>query len=60
MSHLAPNLAYDFKTMAISESRSVASKSLWPHGLDSPWDSLGQNTGVGSLSFLQEIFPTQE
>ena len=32
---------------------------LWPHGLYSPWDSLGQNTGVGSLSLLQEIFPTQ-
>ena len=23
------------------------------------WNSLGQTTGVGSLSFLQEIFPTQ-
>ena len=27
--------------------------------LYSPWDSLGQNTGVGSLSRLQRIFPTQ-
>ena len=25
----------------------------------SPWNSSGQNTGVGSLSFLQGIFPTQ-
>ena len=25
--------------------------SLWPHGRYSPWDSPGQNTGVGSLSF---------
>ena len=25
----------------------------------SPWNSLGQNTGVGSLSLLQGIFPTQ-
>ena len=25
----------------------------------SPWNSPGQNTGVGSLSFLQRIFPTQ-
>ena len=33
--------------------------SLRPHGLYSPWTSLGQNTGVGSLSLLQEIFPTQ-
>ena len=29
------------------------------HGLYSPWNSPGQNTGVGSLSFLQGIFPTQ-
>ena len=42
-----------------SESLSVMSDSLWPHGLYSPWDSPGQNTGVGSLSFLQGIFPTQ-
>ena len=28
--------------------------------LYSPWDSPGQNTGVGSLSLFQAIFPTQE
>ena len=28
-------------------------------GLCSPWNSPGQNTGVGSLSLLQGIFPTQ-
>ena len=33
--------------------------SLWTHELYSPWNSPGQNTGVGSLSLLQEIFPTQ-
>ena len=33
--------------------------SLHPHGLYSPWNSLGQNTGVSSLSLLQGIFPTQ-
>ena len=33
--------------------------SLWPHGQYSPWNSPGQNTGVGSLSLLQGIFPTQ-
>ena len=38
---------------------SVMSDSLQPHGLYSPWNSPGQNTGVGSLSLLQEIFPTQ-
>ena len=42
-----------------SESRSVVSDSLRPHGLYSPWNSPGQNTGVGSLSLLQGIFPTQ-
>ena len=35
------------------------SNSLWPHGLYSSWNSLGQNTGVGSLSLLQGIFPIQ-
>ena len=34
--------------------------SLQPQGLYSPWNSPGQNTGVGSLSLLQGIFPTQE
>ena len=29
------------------------------HGLYSPWNSPGQNTGVGSLFLLQGIFPTQ-
>ena len=49
------------KTIRIykSESHSVMSNSLRPHGLCSPWTSPGQNTGVGSLSLLQEIFPTQ-
>ena len=42
-----------------SESHSVVSNSLWPRGLYSPWNSPGQNTGVGSLSLLQGIFPTQ-
>ena len=36
------------------------SYSLQPHGLYSPWSSPGQNTGVGSCSLLQGIFPTQE
>ena len=35
------------------------SDSLQPHGLYSPWNSLGQNSGVGSLFLLQGIFPTQ-
>ena len=32
--------------------------TLRPRGLYSPWNSPGQNTGVGSLSLLQGIFPT--
>ena len=43
-----------------SESRSVVSYSLQPHGPYSPWNSPDQNTGVSSSSFLQGIFPTQE
>ena len=36
------------------------SDSLQPHDLYSPWNCPDQNTGVGSLSVLQGIFPTQE
>ena len=39
------------------------SNSLWPRlyptRLPSPWNSPGKNTGVGSHSLLQRIFPTQ-
>ena len=35
------------------------SDSLQPHGVYGPWNSPGQNTGVGSLALLQGIFPTQ-
>ena len=43
-----------------SESHSVVSGSLRPNGLYSPWNSPGQNTGVGSRSLLQWFFLTQE
>ena len=43
-----------------SESLLVVSDSLGPHGLYNPWNSPGQNNGVGSLSLLQGIFLTQE
>ena len=42
-----------------SESRSVISNCLRLHGLYHRWTSPGQNTGVGGLSLLQGIFPTQ-
>ena len=35
------------------------SDSWWPHGLYRLWNSPGQNTGVGSLSLIQGIFPIQ-
>ena len=47
------------KLLKWSESHSVMSDSLRPHGLYSPWNSPGQNTGASSLSVLQGIFPTQ-
>ena len=43
----------------VSQSCSVMSNSLRPHGCYRPRNSPGQNTGVGSLSLLQGIFPTQ-
>ena len=33
--------------------------TIWPTRLLCPWDSPGENTGVGCHSLLQEIFPTQ-
>ena len=56
--HQVPT-SYLFDTW-VSESISVVSDSLWPHGLYSPWDSPGQNTGVGSHSLSQGIFPTRD
>ena len=39
--------------------KDTVSNSLWPHELYSLWNSSGQNTGEGSLSLLQVIFPIQ-
>ena len=49
----------DHEVISESESHSVVSVSLQSHGLYSLWNSLGQNTGVGSLFLLQGILPTQ-
>ena len=57
ISHLLAQRTSWFKE---SESCSVMYDSLRPHGLYSPANFLGQNTGVGSLSLLQGVFPTQE
>ena len=50
--------------MRAYEGPSVVSDSLqpygpWPTRLLCPWDSPGENTGVGCHSLLQGIFPTQ-
>ena len=43
----------------LSRVRLSAPRGLQPTRLLCPWDSPGKNTGVGSHSFLQGIFPTQ-
>ena len=40
---------------SICESCSVMSNSLWPHGLYSPWNSPGQNTGVVAFPFSRYL-----
>ena len=62
---MSPALAGGFSTTSInweSERKLKVPQScptLRPHVLYSPWNSLGQDSGVGSLSLLQGIFPTQ-
>ena len=56
---LSYNTAIQLLGLQNIESQSVTSDSLRPYGLYSPWNSLGQNTGVVSHSLLQGIFPTQ-
>ena len=53
------NICRNCSALNVCSSRSVMSDSLQSHGLYSPWNSPAQNTGVGSLSLLQRIFPTQ-
>ena len=59
MSPTAKHLRVWSQVRLESESYSVMSDSLQHHGLYSPWNSPGQNTGVGSLSLFQGIFPIQ-
>ena len=58
LSTLKPKLIVKWK-WSERESHSVVSDSLQPHGLYNPWNSPGQNTGVGSLSLLHGIILTQ-
>ena len=58
--YFIPNAQCEWsKKPSESESHSVVSDSLRPHGLYSPWNSPDQNTGVESLSLFQGIFSTQ-
>ena len=50
---------YSSKHYIESESPSVMSDSLQLRGLYSPWNSPGQNIGVGRFILLQGIFPTR-
>ena len=56
---------YMTSLMAEKVSHSVVTDSLRPNGpqptrLLCPWDSPGKNTGAGSHSLLQGMFPTQD
>ena len=57
------SLSRDYLSQLVKEGtlsfENFSFDSLWPHGLYSPWNSPGQNTGVGSLSLVQGIFPIQ-
>ena len=65
MSHRVENPSIRLTILFFSEWTVKVTQScptLW-HPLDyiySPWNSPSQNTGVGSLSLLQQIFLTQE
>ena len=50
--------AYALKVKVKVKVTQVMSDSLQPHRLYSPWNSPGQNTGVGRLCCLPGICPT--
>ena len=47
---LLPSILPSIRVKVKSESRLVVSDSLWSHGLYSPWNSPGQNTGAFPFS----------
>ena len=55
LTQLAIEQSWIFNTVPTNkrwnQSRSVVSDSLQPHGLYSPWNSLGQNTSEGAFPF---------
>ena len=48
-----------FSLIYLWKWKSLSRVQLFVTPMDCPWNSLGQNTGVGSLSLLQGIFSTQ-
>ena len=54
--------SWEYKKMKVkwNECCSVISDSLQPHKLYSPWNSLAQNIGIGSLSLLQQSSQTKD
>ena len=63
MFQMLENIMLSEKSKSQSEVKWKSLSRVWlvgPHGLYSPWNSPGQNTGVGSLSLFQGIFPTQD
>ena len=63
-SFLRPSVNSKKIFMSVCYVASVVSDSLQPYGLQPsrllcPWDSLGNNTGVGCHALLQGLFPTQ-
>ena len=51
----------EYRNCRLIRTWSKVKVALWnPNGLYSPWNSPGQNAGLGSLSLLQGIFPAQE
>ena len=61
VAHHSPSCNWQFSILS-GKGKQKSLCHVWPFG--TPWtiqtlNSLGQNTGVGSLSLLQGIFPTQ-
>ena len=60
---IQPHISHDVQCIDDTLCMRCESRSVCPihatHGLYSPWNSPGQNTGVRSRSLLQGIFPTQ-
>ena len=57
-SSTSPSFPLELHTALGTETVKVKVAQTLCDPMDSPWNSPGQNTGVGSHSLLQGIFPT--